>query len=295
MAAADLQRLLPHPRRGFGREHPERAHPPEHDVALFPRRFRVRERGGAPGAADDARERGAFAEGQRPGVFPEVDLRGALQAVGSRAEVDAVEVELQDLLLGKAFLDLPRQERLDDLPVERPFREVKRVAGKLLGDRARPLAHLAAAQVHERGTGDARVVQPGVRPEPGILARQQGVDKIFWHTAQRNEEAVFPLDVRERDAVRVVNNRALGDEPHFAQVKLRQPPRVLQAEDREEKQRGSPHGDPQNRHRPEKPKRHGGGNPRGGCSPFSLHLPSGFALRSKIGSATGFAHRLHPC
>ena len=48
----------------------------------------------------------------------EVVARRLLDAVAAVAEVDVVEVELEDLVLGELLLEAPREERLADLAAE---------------------------------------------------------------------------------------------------------------------------------------------------------------------------------
>ena len=64
----------------------------------------------------------------------EIDQRGGGDAVGAEAEIDLVEIELEDLLLGIGALDLEREQRFLDLALERDLVGQKEVLGDLLGD-----------------------------------------------------------------------------------------------------------------------------------------------------------------
>ena len=54
----------------------------------------------------------ALAQGQLRGGLVEIALRGGLDAVGAGAEIDPVQVELEDLLLGELGLQPDRQDQL---------------------------------------------------------------------------------------------------------------------------------------------------------------------------------------
>src|SRR5437763_1840100 len=74
-------------------------------------------------------------ERELQGRLAEVGSRGGLHAVGARAVVDLVEVQLEDLVLPQALLDSLRHHSLTDLPGECALpshMELRRVACELL-------------------------------------------------------------------------------------------------------------------------------------------------------------------
>ncbi len=95
-------------------------------------------------------------------------------AVVAEAEIDLVEVELEDLLLRIGRLDLEGEQRLLDLAVERSLVGQQEVLGDLLGDRRGALDVLAALDQHHRGAGDAFEVDAVVRVEVLVLGRDEG-------------------------------------------------------------------------------------------------------------------------
>ena len=80
------------------------------------------------------REIGRLRHGQFVHRLVEIDQRGRGNAVGAKAEIDLVEIELEDLLLGIGALDLEREQRFLDLALERDLVGQKEVLGDLLGD-----------------------------------------------------------------------------------------------------------------------------------------------------------------
>ena len=82
------------------------------------------------------------------GAMAEEAARRGVDAVGAAAEIDPVEIELEDLVLGELRLQRQRQDRLADLAAEGAVVGQEDVAGELLGDgRAalRPVAAVDAA------------------------------------------------------------------------------------------------------------------------------------------------------
>ena len=87
-------------------------------------------------AGDDRR----LAEAQMIGAMTEEAPRGGIDPVGAAAEIDAVEIELEDLVLGELPLERERQDRFLDLAAEAAVVGQEDVARQLLGDRRAALA-----------------------------------------------------------------------------------------------------------------------------------------------------------
>ena len=115
---------------------------------------------GAASSGDGALSRPASiaASAQRhvPGRLAEVAPRRRVDAIGAGAEIDAVEVELEDLVLGKAELQPEREDHLLHLALEGALRREEQVLGELLGQRRAALHHAAGGEVDDRGAGRGR-------------------------------------------------------------------------------------------------------------------------------------------
>ena len=100
--------------------------------------------------------------------------RGGVDAVGAAAEIDAVEIELEDLVLGEAPLERQRQDALADLAAEGAAVGQEDVAGELLGDGRAALRPAAAfdsrtltrAGDADRIDADMASGSAGPRPRP---------------------------------------------------------------------------------------------------------------------------------
>src|SRR5258705_700308 len=69
-------------------------------------------------------------------LFAEIDLGRRTEAVSALAEVNLIDVELQDLVLCQAVLDLERQQRLAEFATEGFFSAQEEIACHLHGVRA---------------------------------------------------------------------------------------------------------------------------------------------------------------
>ena len=161
------------------------AHPGEDDVAAGDRAVEVRprrQRRRRPGQPGDQR---ALGHREVLGGLAEHPLRHRLHAVDAGAEVDAVEVQLEDLLLGELRFDQHRQHGLAALAqVAPPVRQEER-ARQLLGDRAAALdrarrARIADDRARHRNRVDARMAEEAMvldGDERVLEVRRDGGDR----------------------------------------------------------------------------------------------------------------------
>ena len=77
------------------------------------------------------------------GAMAEEAPRGGVDAIGAAAEIDAVEIELEDLVLGEFALERERQHAFLDLAAEGAAVGQEDVARELLGDGRSALAPMA--------------------------------------------------------------------------------------------------------------------------------------------------------
>jgi hypothetical protein len=119
---------------------PQLGHPAQYVMLALLGALRVGDRVVKRRRLGQSREHRRLGEVELVERLAEVDLRSGAEAVGALAEIDLVDVKLEDLLLGQAVLDLECEQRLVQLAGERLLRREKEVAGHLHGDRARALA-----------------------------------------------------------------------------------------------------------------------------------------------------------
>ena len=121
----------------------------------------------------------------------EIEQRGGRDAVGADAEIDFVEIELEDPLLRERALDLHREQRFLDLAGQRQFVGQQEVLRDLLGDRRRALRTAAGAvvlDVGKAGARDAREVDAVVLVEALVLGRDERVDDQARYRLDRQVE-----------------------------------------------------------------------------------------------------------
>ena len=136
--------------------------------------------------------------------FVEIEERRGRHAVGAHAEIDFVEVELENLLLGERTLDLHRQQRFLDLAREGDLVGEQEVLGYLLSDGGGALRPASAAillDVEQRRARDAGEVDPAVLVEILVLGRDEGVGDELWHRLDRNVETPLARVFREQGTV----------------------------------------------------------------------------------------------
>jgi hypothetical protein len=146
------------------------------------------------GRGRDAGEHGGLGDRQLAPGLAEAVLGGLLDPVAPVAEVDVVQVELEDLVLApiatlavgaalraELLLEAPREERLAHLPpVGALVRLEQDVLHDLLRDRRAALARASCAEVHHGRARDAEVVDALVLVE----ARVFGGDERRRHVAR---------------------------------------------------------------------------------------------------------------
>mgnify|MGYP000916171738 CR=1 FL=1 len=115
-----------------------------------------------------------------------------LDAVAAVPEVDVVQVELEDLVLGELLLEPAREERLPDLALVGALGVEEQVLDDLLRDRRAALARAPALEVHEHRAPDAQVVEPLVLVEAGVLGREDRELDVRRQLLDRHHRA--PLD-----------------------------------------------------------------------------------------------------
>src|SRR3984893_8128961 len=96
-------------------------------------------------------------------------LRGGIDTVDPRAEIDGVEITNEDLLLGKLMLEPQRNHRLLYLTLERPLGRQVHHAHELLGDRAAALARGHGRKVMQGRAHDAADVDSAMLVEAPVL------------------------------------------------------------------------------------------------------------------------------
>ena len=88
------------------------------------------------GSLDAGRQRAGLRQGQIPRVYAEISLSRRLNAVGTVAEIDVVQIHGQNVVLAHAALQLPCQPDLFGFPGKGLLRAQMALADQLHGDGA---------------------------------------------------------------------------------------------------------------------------------------------------------------
>ncbi len=133
--------------------------------------------------------------------FAEVGLCGHREAVGALAEIDLVEVKLEDLVLRQAALDLQREQDFIELAIEGLLARQEEVSRHLHGDRRGALAASARGHVGDCRAHDAKRVDAGMFVEALVLGREDGLLEDGRHVGDVHHAAAFLAEFAQQVAV----------------------------------------------------------------------------------------------
>ena len=158
--------------------------PAQHHPAARPGGGRVVGGRQAGGRARQGGEDGGLGKGQLLRRLAEIGLGRGGQAIGALAEIDAVQIELQHLVLGQDVLELGGERDLLHLAAQGLVGRQEEVAGQLLADGRAALDRMAGLQVDRQGAQGAARVHGAVLVEPPVLDGQEGERHMLGQFAQ---------------------------------------------------------------------------------------------------------------
>jgi len=136
-------------------------------------------------------------------------------AVGAGAEVDLIQIQVEDVVLRELRLQPECQDELLHLALVAALGREEERLHHLLRDRAAALHHLMVQEVRHEGAQNAQRVHPVMPVEIGVLGGQKGQAHVRRDAGQRNEVAA--LDVELADQRPVVGEDTGGDRRLVAQ------------------------------------------------------------------------------
>ena len=163
---------------------------------------------------DEAREHRGLGDPHLLGGLAEIALRRGVDAVGAGAEIDAVEIELENFGLGEFALEPERQHHFLQLAPERALLGEEQVLGELLRDGRAALRDAAMQHVGRKRAREPDRIDAEVAVEAAILDRDEGARQIGRQLLERDGGAVHLAAGRERlavDADDLDRWRALGN------------------------------------------------------------------------------------
>jgi hypothetical protein len=170
-----------HPRRRFVLWGDEAlfAHARKDDMAPAPGASHVRPGRQARRAADHTRDERALGQRQVFGLLSEQVLRHLFNAVHPGAEIDAIEVQLEDLILVEPHFEHQRQCGFLDFAADGPRIRQEQRARQLLRDGAAALRHRPRFDVLHHCAAQPKWIDPGVVAKAVILDRDDGIAHVF--------------------------------------------------------------------------------------------------------------------
>jgi hypothetical protein len=137
------------------------------------------------------------------------------------AEVHAVQVRLEDLLLVVVGLEGEGAHRLGRLAAQRARGAEVAVLDELLGDRAPALRDPSPPRVRERGPRDRASVDAGVLEEARVLGGEDGAPHVLGERGERHRNTPCTIGLErfgenlglEPDVARIEGRRAAVGEP----------------------------------------------------------------------------------
>ena len=186
------------------REEPLIPHQAQHDVAAPHRALGVRARVVERGRLGERGQGRGFRDVQLPRRLPEVDLGRGLDPVRARAQVDLVQVELEDRVLGEIALDLHRDAGFLELARELllPADLIgKDVAGQLHTDRREALRIAERQQIRLERAQDAPVVDAVMGVKPLVLGGDERLPQRHRNGGERKHGAALQPELADEPAV----------------------------------------------------------------------------------------------
>ncbi len=135
---------------------------------------------------------------------------GRLDPEGSVAEVDLVEVHLDDAVLRVAPLQLQREHRLLELALEALVGGEEEHLGELLGDGAAPFHDAPAPEVLVDRPRDAHRIHPVVGVEARVLGGDDRLAERLGDLGEGHEDAALDVELGDELVVVVVDLGALA-------------------------------------------------------------------------------------
>ena len=135
---------------------------------------------------DEARQHRGLRDRDVLRRLAEIALRRGFDAIGAGAEIDAVEIELEDLVLGMLALQPERELHLLQLALQGALLGQEQVLGELLRQRRAALRDAAMQDVGDGGAHDADRVDAEMRIEAAVLDGDEGLRQIGRQVLQRD-------------------------------------------------------------------------------------------------------------
>ena len=138
---------------------------------------------------DEAGEQRGFGQRDVFRLLVEIGIDRRADPVIAAAEIDAVQIKLQNLLFREAAFEPERDHELFSFTPESPIRLEKQVLRKLLRDRGAALHDLIVVQVRLDGAREADRIEAEMIEKPPVLRGEHRLDEVRRNVLVRDVAA----------------------------------------------------------------------------------------------------------
>src|SRR5215469_16000608 len=183
----------------------------EDDVGASARRRQIDMRRESRRRLEQAGEHRCLREVHVARGFVEIKLCRRIDAEGAAAEISAVEIEFENLVLRQPYFEPQREERFLDFALDGALVRQEQVLGQLLADGGTALYHAAGARIREHRAEQAGNVDAEVLVETAVLGGERRLDQMVGELVER--DCVIVADAARADFIAVAveeGDRELG-------------------------------------------------------------------------------------
>src|SRR6266480_4641190 len=152
-------------------------HAIQNGITLDRRAVGVLQRRKTIGTSNQAGKERGLGKVQLGCALSEISLRGCFNAITTSAEINAINVKLEDLLLGELTFDAQSHHCFEQFPTHGAAAQRKAVARELLGNAAGSFLGRATQDIVSKCAENAAPINPSMLIEASVLARQHRSNK----------------------------------------------------------------------------------------------------------------------
>ncbi len=165
------------------------AHRGQHAVAAPESGFRTPDGREGGRIRREAGEQSGFGDREIDDVLAEVAMRRRLHAICPFAEIDPVQVELENFVLRKRTFEPDGEDDLFQLALDRPALIEEEIARELLRDRARSLRHSSRAHIAHEGSEHGDDVDAPMPVEAAVFGGENRIRHVFRDSPRGGRES----------------------------------------------------------------------------------------------------------
>src|SRR5205085_4023431 len=149
----------------------------------------------------------------------EIAARRELDAPRAPAEIDGIEIKLEDLRLAQRLLDPRCHDHLADLALVGQIFADQQILDDLLGDGRAALRPAGCGEIADEGADQAALVDPLVLIEASILGREKSLLHVLRDVGKRHPDSpLVLLEYLGETLATPVEDDARAGQPHALEL-----------------------------------------------------------------------------